>query len=327
MTSPAAAEILAAPASATGLADAAPRSVFPLDTGASGLDGTGSGQSGPSASTDTGRAAKPSPKPPPSIDPGEGRAGVGLRHMLRQLGGCVGTLPASEGRVLMLRANLGGRQPRPRRRVAALVAMSLTAVRAAERRGVNELRTAHQRGACGNGSGLDGTTPAASSASAIAATTSEIAAAEASTPGSGPGPPAAPGAHTPPLAAGGAPATTAAALPVAPHRASDAPLPLWALLALLGVLGGLLIAVVGWDALRAVRPGWRYEPPFGRQSGYPTLPLVRDAPPLPKAPEEPRPEPTPSPLERRPDQRPRRRRHPVQGERRPAGQRRPGGHG
>jgi hypothetical protein len=322
VTSPAGAGILATSGPAGGLADDAPRSLFPSETVASQSDGagSGSGESAPPTATSSGHAAKPPAAP--SIDPGERRAGVALRHMLRDLGGCVATLPADDGRVLLLRANLGGRQARPRRRVAALAAMSVAAVRAAERRAVSELRQAHERGACENGSGLDGTTPVASSE--IAAASSEMAAGQSSAPGSGSGPANGTGAVTTLRGAGAAPATTAAALPVARHRASGSPLPQGAVLALLGLVGGLLTAVVGWEVLKAVRPGWRYERSLGRSGRYPTLPLVDDAPALPPVPEEQRADQTPSPFERRPDQRPRRR-HPVQGGRRGAGQQRPGG--
>src|SRR5205814_9982159 len=84
----------------------------------------------------------------------ERQAGLALRRILAQLGGCVPTLPADERHVLLLRANPGGSQPRPRAGVAQLLGMSVASVRSAEDRGMRDLRNAGRAGSCSAGSGL-----------------------------------------------------------------------------------------------------------------------------------------------------------------------------
>jgi hypothetical protein len=327
LVSPAAPRVIDTPAPAADLADDGPVSWLVGEPAGRAPDAAGSGESAPSPPAPAVRSGHvPKAAAAPSIDPGEQQAGVALRNMLREFGGCIATLPARDRRVLLLRANLGGWQPRSRSRVAAFLGMSLVGVRAAEGRGVGELRQAHRDGVCGTGSGLEGTTPVASS---------EIAAGQTSEPGSAPGPqtgavkasPTAPAtAPAAPATTPVAPATTAAASPLAPHRAQGPPLPRWALLPILALLGALLAAVVGWEILKSVRPvGWHRRRALVPRRRYPRLPVVDYAPPPPVPNGQPA-EPTPTPLEPRPDQLPRRRRHPVQGVRRPVARRRSGGH-
>jgi hypothetical protein len=91
----------------------------------------------------------------PTTNAEEQQAGLALRRALHEFGGCVGALPGGERRVLVLRANPGASQPRSRAQVGQLLGMSVAGVRAAESRGVTDLRQASRSGSCASGSGLE----------------------------------------------------------------------------------------------------------------------------------------------------------------------------
>ena len=78
-----------------------------------------------------------------------------LRRTVTRLRACLDGLPTLERRVLVLRAGLGPRHPRPRARVARVLDVSTTRVRRLERRGLRRLRGL-ARGGCGGGRSTDG---------------------------------------------------------------------------------------------------------------------------------------------------------------------------
>lgn len=73
---------------------------------------------------------------------------LALRRAVRALRGCLTSLPATERKVLELRAGLGLDRPRTRKRVAELTHLSLEQVRRLERSGLRHLRSLGN-GGCG----------------------------------------------------------------------------------------------------------------------------------------------------------------------------------
>jgi hypothetical protein len=224
-------------ADARGAAPVSGRAVGVGEVPTSGGGGEGNGGSGRSAGPGT----------TPTAGAQEQQAGLAVRRALHQFGGCVGALPGSERRVLLLRANPGRSQPRSRAQVARLLGMSVASVRTAETRGVADLRQASQAGACTSESGL-ATSPAfltlgAGQPASVAAQTGQPASATrrhlravASAALRGEAVPAKPTTTTP-----------AAAHPDPPGSAATRPLPQWLGIGLIAVLAVFLAAVVAFE--------------------------------------------------------------------------------
>jgi Sigma-70, region 4 len=68
---------------------------------------------------------------------------------VRRLSGCLGSLPTTERRVLVLRSGVGAGPPRTRRHVARALDLRVQRVRRIERTGVQHVRTLARTGGCG----------------------------------------------------------------------------------------------------------------------------------------------------------------------------------
>jgi hypothetical protein len=240
-------------------------------TGSAGrapIPGDGQPGTGPGGSSLEARSV------PAADAPSERHAGLALRRILGQLGGCVATLPADERRVLLLRANTGGSQPRSRARVAQLLGMSVATVRSAEDRGVGDLRHASQTGSCNAGSGL----AAPPAFLTLRASPTSRLAPESGWPTAAPGPrlgavgSAGFQAAAPPV--GPATASRVAGHPEPPGTAEGRLLPKWLGLGLIGLLALLFSAFLVFEFLEATGrlQGWRYR--RSRQRGIGASPAV-----------------------------------------------------
>jgi hypothetical protein len=234
-------------------------------SGGGGEGNGGSGRSGGPGTTPTAGAQE------------EQQAGLALRRALHRFGSCVGALPGSERRVLLLRANPGRSQPRSRAQVAQLLGMSVASVRTAETRGVADLRQASQAGACTSESGL-ATSPAfltlgAGQPASVAAQTGQPASATrrhlravASAALRGEAVPAKPTATAP-----------TAAHPDPPGSAAGRPIPRWLGLGLIALLALFLAAVVALEFSKATGRRQRIRYRRAVRSAQPMLtPVLRD---------------------------------------------------
>jgi hypothetical protein len=245
-----------------------------------------------------------------TTDVQERQAGVDLRRIVRQFGGCISALPTTERHVLVLRANLGASLPRSRARVAQILGISVANVRSVEQQALGDLRHAGRSEFCAAGGGLD--------APAAFVSFAEI---RPQSVGAAPSQPATRLRRrlraVASAALRGATAHANAASPAAerprpPGATAGAWLPRWLGLGLVGLIALMFTAFVAfqfWD-VNGGRRRWQYRRSLRRSVGPPPAPFVPDRTAMPR---------------RQPgDQPPRHHPYPPRRSRRPLRERRPG---